>query len=154
MMLNWDSVWNRVSRLEIFRNFKQNDFRYSGIGKTFSLSTGQTSAETPIDFPALSIVLGIALGVSVVGQDGITLCRDLSMCRITLAYPGGQGNIITNGPINAAAIFGPTGQLGMPPAEIIVGSNGTINTTIANLSTSSLTADICFHAMICKLNAA
>lgn len=152
-MLDWDKVWARVSRLDIFRGMKQTDFRYSGIGKTFTLSSGQTSPETPVDFPALSIILGIRAGVAASAQDGVTIERGLQMTSWTLAYPGGQGNIITNGPLNGAAIFGANGD-GFPPGEVIIGANGTLNVTVKNLSTSTILPDICFHSMICKLNAA
>lgn len=147
-VLNWDRVWKRVAQLPDFRGRKQSQFRFIAIGKQFSLTTGQTSGTTPVDFAAGAIVLGITAGLSVASQAGTQLIRDLSGARISIDYPASDGSVITGGRMNAAALFGRYGEHQFPAKEIIIPGNGSLNVVVENLTTSTIAFDLVFHSMI------
>lgn len=150
MMLNWDRVFARLSKSEDFRrlfgNAPQSAFRYLGVGQQFSLTANGTSALTPVNFPQAAVILGISAGLNFNSQAGTQLVRDLSAVRVQMAYP--DGDVVTGGAMNGAALWGYDGTRQFPAKELLVSKQGTINYTITNLVSTALTMDIVHHCMV------
>lgn len=146
-VLNWDLVWRRVSRRPEFQGRSQDQFRFSALGKQFTLTTGQQLAAQPLDFPDQAIILGVGAGVSVSAAATAEI-RGLNCLRVGMDYSGSSGSIITGGRMNAAALFGNYGQRQFPAREIIIPRGNTLNIGVDNLSTSTVLFDLVFHSMI------
>lgn len=149
-MQNWDRVWARLSKSDAFRklfgNAKQDDFRYLGVGQQFSLTASQAGTVTPVNFPQSAIILAISAGLNVSGQNGTTLVRDLSAVRVQIQYP--DGDLVTGGQMNGAALWGYDGTRAFPAKELLVSKQGTLNYTVTNLVSTAITLDIVHHCMV------
>jgi hypothetical protein len=146
-MLNWDLVWQRVSKLAMYAGRKQGDFRFSAIGKQLSMTSGQSQTATQ-DFPQSAIIIGISAGVSSRSVAATAEIRGLNCVRLGLDYSGSKGSIITGGRMNCAALFGNTGNRLFPGREILVEQADTLNIATDNLSTSTIDFDLVFFSMI------
>lgn len=146
-MLPWDLVWKRVSKLPDWQKYRQEDFRYAGIGKQFSnLATTALSSQS-VDFPVGSIVLGIGAGFSV-SAAATAQIRGLDAVRVSMDYSGALGGIITGGRMNGAALWGPYGQRIFPGKELLIPKGDTITVGVENVSTSTISFDVVFHSMV------
>lgn len=146
-ILSWDLVWRRLAVLPAFRDRSQSDYRFVAIGKQLSMASGQSNS-APIDFPVGAVILGVAAGVSPVGAVATAEVRGLNAVRVGLDYSGSKGAIISGGRMNAAALFGNMGNRQFPAKELLIEQGDTITVSVDNLSTTSITFDIVFHAMI------
>lgn len=145
-LLNWDLVWRRVSRRPEFAGRKQDDYRFSAIGKQFALASG-ASGTAAVDFPEGAIILGISAGLSI-NAAATAEIRGLNAARVGIDYAGSAGSIITGGRMNAEALFGNQGQRMFPGREILVPRGNVLNVGVDNLSTSTIAFDLVFHSMI------
>jgi len=146
--MNAAQIWKIVSGLPQFKNRRLSDYRFMAIGQDFSLTTGQVSATTRVDFAGGAIIGRITAGLSV-SAAATSQIRDLSGFELSIDFPNNE-SIVTGGRMNAAALFGAMGEVWFPLKPIIVPTNGSINYVLENLTTSTINVSIVHHCLVSR----
>lgn len=147
-MLNVDRVWSRVSQLPGFRGRKLGEFIIQVIDLNFALTTGQTSAQTPVNLPAGMIILGVMAAARVNGQAGTTAqSPGLDMFRVAIDYQATNRSIVGTTRGLGSAVFGHFGDQ-FPGKELIVPVQGSLLYTCENMTTSTIDVTFSHHGLV------
>lgn len=148
-MLDLERVWARVSQREEFRGRKLADYGIQVIETNFTLTTGQVSAATPVQFSGGAVILGVMAGArpSAVAATQ-TYAPGLDLFSLQLEYQGpGQRAIISGGAAMASSVFGQYGDQ-FPKKEIVLPVNSTLLYTLTNLTTSTILVTLSHHCLV------
>lgn len=138
VMLNIDRVWARCSQLNQFRGKKMSDYVLQKIVQNFTLTTGQVSAQTAVQFPAGMILVGINAAAGVSTQLGTTLqTPGLDMFACSIDYQATNRNIVGTSRARGSAVFGQFGDQ-FPEKELVIPLQGSLLYTVENLTTSTI----------------
>jgi hypothetical protein len=146
-MLDVDRVWARVSQLPPFQGMKLTDFGLQVFGQSFTLTSGQTSSVTPVQFANKSIILSIAAGArpdAAAAAQGYT--DGLDMFRVACQIEGGR-YIIGTSALMASAVFAKGTESSFPAREIVLFQNTKLLYTVTNLTTTTIDVDIAHHVL-------
>ncbi len=147
-MLNVDRVWSRVSQLPTFKGRRLGEFIIQALNLNFTLTTGQTSAQTPINLPAGGIILGIIAAARVAAQLGTTAqSPGLDMFAVALDYQATNRSVIGTTRAIGSAAFGPYGDQ-FPGKELVIPVQGSLLYTVENLTTSTINVSFVHHALV------
>jgi hypothetical protein len=147
-MLDIDRLWQRVAQYDQFRGRRLAEYIYQAFVLNFTLTTGQTSPETPIRFPGGAIIGQVAAAACLSGVAGTQTGRNgLDMFSLALATETGRQIIGTARGI-ASCVFGTGAQNEVPLKELIVPVNGSLQYTVENLTTSTILVSITHHALV------
>lgn len=145
-MLNIDRAWARQAHR--YPNKKLSEFRFIGIGQTWSLASGITSGLTRVDFAAGSIILGVTAAVAITGSAETVLLRDWRQAfSVQIDYPNSV-SLTTGGLLLAGAVFGDGSHCEFPAKELFIENNGSLNYTVQNQTTSILLITIVHHCIV------
>lgn len=147
-MLNVDRVWQRVSQLDGYKQLKLSGFILQAIVQNFTLTTGQTSAQTPVNFPAGMIILAVMAAANVALQAGTTpIMPGLDMFEVQIAYQATDRSIVGASRGMGSAVFGPLGDL-FPQKELIIPVQGALLYTVKNLTTSTINVSFVHQGLV------
>src|SRR5690349_3961305 len=146
-MLNVDRVWARCSRLKQFQGAQLSDFVLQNINQTFQLTTGATSAQTPVNFPAGSIILGIGASARL---DAVAATQaqspGLDMFRVTITYQATSRSIVGPAALGSA-VFGQYGDQ-FPGKELVIPVQGSLIYVVTNMTTSTIDVDFSHSCLV------
>ncbi len=145
-MISIDRAWARVAP-QFPKSKRLAEFRYLGIGQSFTLTTGALSGSTRVDFASGAIIVGITAGLSVASQAGTATIRGLDAIAVSIDYPNNEA-LLTGGRLNGKAVFGSGERCDFPAKEIVIGVNGSLSYNVENLSTSTLNVSIVHHCLV------
>lgn len=150
-MLNVDRVWSRVSQLPGFKNRKLSDFVIQVIDLNFTLTTGATSPQTPVNLPAGMVIIGVIAGARVDAQLGTTQqSPGLDMFSVAIDYQATARSIVGPGGSNlglGSAVFGPFGDQ-FPGKELVIPVQGSLLYTVKNQTTSTIDVTFAHHGLV------
>lgn len=147
-MLNATQVWQRLKKLEAFKNMQESDFRPLVYCQSFTpASGGAPTAPSPQVFPSGAIVLGITASAFVpaaaaTGQAN----RNRQLFQIDFSFTNNE-SITVGGPVSADALLGGGDSDIFPSRELIIAPNQSINCRVANVTTGSLTVNVAYHVL-------
>lgn len=147
-MLNPDRVWSRVAQRPDFAGKKLSSFTLQAIVQNFVLTSQQVSNQTPVNFPAGMIILGIESSAQVQAQTGLVgQQRALDMFALSIDYQATNRSIVGTARAIASSVFGQFGDQ-FPGKEIIVPINGSLLYTTENLTTSTISISLTHHGLV------
>jgi hypothetical protein len=147
-MLNIDRVWSRVAQRSDFQGMKASQYRLQVIVQSFTLTSAQISNQTPVNFPAGMIIVGIEASSQVEAQTGLVAQqRSLDMFRFSLDYQATNSSLIGTARAIGSAVFGQYGD-SFPAKEIVIPINGSLLYTVENLTTSTLDVTFAHHGLV------
>lgn len=145
-MIDVDRAWARQAYR--FPGMKLSMFRYQGITASFSLTTGGTAQNQPVNFGAGSIILGIiaAARLSAVAATVVyTAGMDLFSCAFV--YQADSRSIVGQTEAIGSSVFGPFGDQ-LPAMEIVMPQNTAIQYNFTNLTTSTIQITLVHHCLL------
>lgn len=148
-MVDFEKIWRIASQNNPdFRGLKLSDMGYQCQVKNFTLTTGAASNDQPMTFAAGSVIGMLSGAAQVSAQAGTTALRPgLDMFSIAITDNILNRAIVGKAQSIASAVFGRDGTLA-PFFPLIVTKQGTLNYSVTNLTTSTITISCTAHVLV------
>lgn len=147
-MLDLDRAWARLSQLDLYKGKRLGDYVAQAITQGFVLTSGASSANTPVTFPNGAAILEILGGARPQGAAAaIDYTAGNDLFSVTLQVQQGRYIIGPQAAI-ASSVLGNGCYPVFPPKELPVPVNSQYVLTTTNLTTTTIQAWITFNCLV------
>ena len=148
MLSNLERIHQRAAKRNPGKIGPLHEYKSQTVTKTFKLSSLDGLEQQPVEFPAGSIILSVALDATKNETSCASDARgDLSAVRVAFDLPAADGTLTAGGPVKASVLFGRNGERQWPEQEVVIPRQGAINMTLVNLTTDTLDVDVAFNVL-------
>lgn len=141
-------AWSRVSQLGMFAGRKLSQYILQSIVASFTLTTGQATPQTAVQFPAGMILLGVTPGAQVAGAAATqTYKPGLDMFSVSIDFAATNRNILGTAQAIGSSAFGVFGDQ-FPALEIVIPTNSSLLYSVTNLTTSTIGVTFTHHGLV------
>lgn len=147
-MLNLDRVWARATQRPEYRGKSLTSYTTQAIVQAFTLTSTQTSGQTPVLFPAGAVILGIIAAFQPSAIAATTVYRPgMDLFDVAIDYQATNRSIVGTTRGVGSSVFGPYGDQ-FPTKEIYIPINGSLLYTVANLTTTTIYGTFTHHCLV------